>query len=185
MRNISLLSLGIVILVTLVLSSKQIILYNEEIIVAFCFVGFVVFVQTMFGATIKATFDERQHSLLSELQQYCRTQEAYLTEQMKHHEVRSNSLRSSTLMIGEACIQDMGTRCAPQCKTNVEAVLSQQFDQKFKAFVAIQDRAREQFQNQIVLSFRNTVYNQFRFAKIRDYQSKLVSQSISILKGRL
>jgi F0F1-type ATP synthase membrane subunit b/b' len=185
MRNISLLSLVIVVSAILVLSSKQIILYNEEIIVAVSFVVFVVFVQVVFGATIKATFDERQQSLLSELQHYCVTQEAYLTEQMKHHQVRSNSLRSSTQMIGEACIQNMGTRCAPQCKKNVEAVLSQQFDQKLKAFVGIQDRAREQFQSQIVTSFRNTVYNQFRFAKVREYQSKLVNQSISILRGRL
>ena len=185
MRNFSLIFLGIVLLVFFVLSSKQIIIYNEEIIVVVCFVGFVVFVQTMFGSTIKATFDERQHSLLSELQQYCRTQEAYLTEQMKHHEVRSNSLRSSTKMIGEACIQDIGTRCAPECKTNVKAVLSQQFDQKLKAFVAIHDRSREEFQNQIVAGFRNTVLNQFRFAKIREYQSKLIHQSISILRGRL
>ena len=57
------------ILVLSVFSSKNIIIFNEEIIVALSFLGFVLFTQRAFGDTIKSTFDERQFRLTRAIQQ--------------------------------------------------------------------------------------------------------------------
>ncbi len=146
----------IAILVLSVFSSKQIFIYNEEVIVALSFVGFVLFSQRVFGDTIKAAFDERQNSVLSELQQFISSKEALLIELI--------------------------TRCAPKCKSTVMALLSQQYDQKLKTLLSVQDQSRTNFQSKIVTSFRNIVSDQFRFAKLRTHQPKLVKQSIALLK---
>lgn len=162
-----------ILLVVLVGCSKQIILYNEEIIVAVAFVGFVIVTQRYLGS--ESVFAHTRASLLSELQEYLQVQEAYCVELVKHHELRSTRLASSTQMIGEACIHDMITRCGPHCDQQVHHSISDQLSGQLKTLVGVQDQSRELFQSQIVSGFRNTVCNQFRFAKLRKHQSKLVS----------
>jgi len=51
-----------------VLSSKGILICNEETIVACCFIGFIIFSQRSLGNTFKAFFDGRMGAIQRELQ---------------------------------------------------------------------------------------------------------------------
>jgi hypothetical protein len=171
----------IFILVLSVFSSKQIFIFNEEIIVALSFVAFVLFTQQMFGSNIKALFDERQTSILTELEQYLDLRDALLAESMKQYELRSVSLKPSIEMVGQICINEIKTRCAPKCTQAVLTMLSQQYDSKLKTLFSIQEQSHVNIQNNIVTHFRNIITNQFRLSKSRALQSKLLKQSITLL----
>ena len=52
------------------LSSKKISIYNEEMIVARCFIGFLIFSRKSLGKTFKETLDGRIESIQEELLQF-------------------------------------------------------------------------------------------------------------------
>lgn len=58
----------VAILAFCVASSKHIIIYNEELLVAITFFCFVLYIKTAFGTSIKESLDEGRESILQELQ---------------------------------------------------------------------------------------------------------------------
>lgn len=68
-----------------VVSSKHIIIYNEEILVALSFLFFVIFVSFYFGNNIKESLDERSISIESELQNFLTLKKDCLNELFKEY----------------------------------------------------------------------------------------------------
>lgn len=68
-----------------VVSSKHIIIYNEEILVALSFFFFVLFVSYYFGKNIKESLDERSISIQSELQNFLTLKKDCLNELFKEY----------------------------------------------------------------------------------------------------
>ena len=68
-----------------VLSSKNIIIYNEETLVALSFFLFVFFVSQYFGTTIKESLNERGHLIQQELQNFLNIKEQSFTELLTEH----------------------------------------------------------------------------------------------------
>ncbi len=69
-----------------VISSKHIIIYNEEILVALSFLFFVVFVSYYFGDNIKESLDERSNTIKLELQNFLNLKKDSLHTLYKIHE---------------------------------------------------------------------------------------------------
>jgi hypothetical protein len=69
-----------------VISSKHIIIYNEEILVSLSFLYFVIFVSFYFGDTIKESLDERKKLIESELQNFLNLKKESYKTLFKIHE---------------------------------------------------------------------------------------------------
>ena len=68
-----------------VLSSKNIIIYNEETLVALTFVLFVYFVFYYFGNNIKESLDERSETIKAELQNFLKLKKSSLENLYAEH----------------------------------------------------------------------------------------------------
>jgi hypothetical protein len=84
--NIVLLLIGFS--VFLLLNSKQIILYNEEILVAIAFFLFLGFSVQNFSQTLADMLDDRSKALKGELNSYFQSKEALLTQSIEEHTSR-------------------------------------------------------------------------------------------------
>jgi hypothetical protein len=69
-----------------VLSSKNILIYNEETLVALSFFCFIFFVFQYFGATIKDSLNERSQIIQHELQNFINLKESSFNELLKEHQ---------------------------------------------------------------------------------------------------
>ncbi len=72
-----------------VVSSKHIIIYNEEILVALSFLFFVIFVSYYFGNNIKESLDERSNAIQSELQNFLTLKKDCLNELFNEYKKNS------------------------------------------------------------------------------------------------
>lgn len=76
----------IVFLIFCVVSSKNILIYNEETLVALSFLGFVFFVFHYFGETLKQSLDSRSQSIQSELQNFLNLKQTSLQVLKAEHQ---------------------------------------------------------------------------------------------------
>lgn len=136
MREIIIIS----ILVFSVLSSKQIFIYNEEIIVALSFIAFIIFTSRNFGNSLKESFDARSDLISKQLQQSLDSQQTLLSELIQQ---RSTGIHASIVTIGDSLLSDASS-IAQRCKQSIAVRLANIFEQKLKTTLNIQESANLQ-----------------------------------------
>jgi len=143
-----------------VLSSKGILICNEETIVAGCFIGFLIFSQRSFGNTFKAIFDERIGAIQRELQQFLNPNEVVYLESNEQQQLLRISLRSITPEIVELLLNEMA-RCAPKCERTVQAVLCRNLNVELATLLNAISSRRIRLRDDIVTGFHFSVSDQF------------------------
>ena len=139
------------------LSSKKILIYNEEMIVAFCFIGFVIFSRKSLGKTFKATLDERKESIQEELQQFLNPNEVILLESNEQERLLRISLR-----ICGTVVESLPTaRCAPKCEKTVQALLCRNLNVKLATLLNAISSRRIRLQDDIVTGLNLSVRERF------------------------
>lgn len=88
-----------------VLSSKNIIIYNEETLVALSFFCFIFFVSHYFGNTITESFQERSEIIQQELQNFLTIKEESLRQLVQEHQKISGIVQGVKNLAGFTAIQ--------------------------------------------------------------------------------
>nr|YP_010352611.1 ATP synthase F0 subunit b [Bidens parviflora]UIR98964.1 ATP synthase F0 subunit b [Bidens parviflora] len=100
-------------------SSKKISIYNEEMIVARCFIGFIIFSRKSLGKTFKVTLDGRIQAIQEESQQFLNPNEVVPPESNEQQRLLRISLRICGTVVESLPM----ARSAPKCEKTVQALL--------------------------------------------------------------
>lgn len=139
------------------LSSKNILINNEEIIVALCFIGFLIFSRNSLGNTFKATLDGRMESIQEELLQFYNPNEVILEESNEQQRL----LRISLLICGTVVESLPTARCAPKCEKTVQALLCRNLNVKLATLLNAISSRRIRLQDDIVTGLNFSVSERF------------------------
>nr|QEE13656.1 ATP synthase subunit 4 [Hordeum vulgare subsp. spontaneum] len=138
-------------------SPKKISIYNEEMIVARCFIGFLIFSRKSLGKTFKETLDGRIESIQEELQQFFNPNEVIPEESNEEQRLLRISLR-----ICSTVVESLPTaRCAPKCEKTVQALLCRNLNVKLATLLNAISSRRIRLQDDIVTGFHFSVSERF------------------------
>jgi F0F1-type ATP synthase membrane subunit b/b' len=150
-------------LIFCVVSSKHIIIYNEEILVALSFFLFVIFVSQYFGNNIKESLDERSQAIKTELQNFLNLKQESLNELLKEHK---------KVFFLKKALQELGVFTNSELnKSNLGAekslntVFSQQIQQKLKTLSYLKLNLQQKLQQVMAANLLNAVLVQFNKKK--------------------
>lgn len=139
------------------LSSKKILIYNEEMIVACCFIGFLIFSRKSLGQTFKVILDGRRKSIQEELQQFLNPNEVVLLESNEQQRLLRISLR-----ICGTVVESLPTSlCSPKCEKTVQALLCRNLNVKLATLLNAISSRRIRLQDDIVTGFHFSVSERF------------------------
>jgi len=111
-----------------VLSSKHIIIYNEEILVALTFFAFVYFVYRYFGHTIQESLDERSQGIQQELESFSVLKKTALEELLQEHK-KVSSLSGALQSLAAFTSTQVQNACVTGNKT-LQSVVAQDMSKK-------------------------------------------------------
>nr|Q00058.1 RecName: Full=ATP synthase protein MI25; AltName: Full=ORF25 [Oryza sativa Indica Group]AAA66047.1 orf25 [Oryza sativa Indica Group] len=138
-------------------SPKKISIYNEEMIVARCFIGFLIFSRKSLGKTFKETLDGRIESIQEELQQFFNPKQVIPGESNEQQRLLRISLR-----ICSAVVESLPTAaCAPKCEKTVQALLCRNLNVKSATLLNATSSRRIRLQDDIVTGFHFSVSERF------------------------
>lgn len=140
-----------------VLSSKKISIYNEEMIVARCFIGFIIFSRKSLGKTFKVTLDGRIQAIQEESQQFPNPNEVVPPESNEQQRLLRISLRICGTVVKSLPM----ARCTPKCEKTVQALLCRNINVKSATLPNATSSRRIRFQDDIVNMFHVGVLQRF------------------------
>ena len=177
----------ILFLIFCVTSSKGIIIYNEETLVALSFALFVVFCLSYFGNTVKESLDERSSTIKFQLENFHRLKEESLRELLSLHKrsVQLKKLFPSIKKDTENQLSDTSTSDTQnQSSIELDNRFCEQVQQKLIVFQSSKALLQQRLQKSIALTIKLLVLDKIKNSKQGKNLggiSKQVKQSLKLL----
>ncbi|GJR96302.1 ATPase subunit 4 [Tanacetum coccineum] len=127
-------------------SSKKTSIYNEELIVAHCFIGFIIFSWKSLGKTFKETLDGRIQAIQEESQQFLNPNKVVPPESNEQQRLLRINLRICGTVV-EALPM---ARNAPKCEKTVQALLCRNLNVKSSTLPNATSSRRIRLQDDLV-----------------------------------
>jgi len=166
-------------LIFLVLSSKNILIYNEELLIALSFVGFVVFSSHTMGDTFAEAFQTRSQAIQGELQTYFTMKEEVLVELIQKYKKRL-ALAQSLNSLGQVSTTEIGT-LYKQREQALSSTVTSQMHQKLKTLGQTERTLQDTLQTLSIQGFRESVLEEFQRGK-KQLGPKLLQQALAALQ---
>nr|QWX88194.1 ATPase subunit 4 [Vigna unguiculata] len=161
------------------LSSKKISIYNEEMIVARCFIGFIIFSRKSLGNTFKVTLDGRIQAIQEESQQFPNPNEVVPPESNEQQRLLRISLRICGTVVESLPM----ARCAPKCEKTVQALLCRNLNVKSATLPNATSSRRIRLQDDLGTKFHLLVRRRFCPQCISKAEKiELIRESLVVLR---
>ena len=174
-------AIGLGLIAIIGLSSKGLILYNEEILVLLAFTGFIIFVVQNYGQDVADNLDERSSAIQQELQTYLDLKEAYLEALVQEHK-KQVGLAAAVKTVGSFANSQLGV-IGQQRKDELGSRVNLQVNQQLNSLASMGSGLEYQLQSKMANSLRSAVLATLQQAK-RDNKpinSLLVKKAIARL----
>jgi hypothetical protein len=171
-------------LIFCVFSSKGIIIYNEETLVALSFCAFVFFCLHYFGNTVQESLNERGSAIKTELQNFLLLKEDSLQE-LSHEHRRIAKLQSILSNVGSFTCSELIKYSSSGGRT-LNNVFAQQVQQKVGYLESSKSILQQQLQNLIALNIKGAVLLKIdqtpKTGGEKSINAKVIKRSIDLLK---
>lgn len=170
-----------------VLSSKHIIIYNEELLVAISFLAFVLFTLTYFGDTVKESLDERRIGIKTELERFFLLKKQSLKELAMEHE-KVSSLRKG-LMSLKSFTRDEAQAGVKRSIDGLKETLSQQIRQRLAQLsfssLSLQTKWQERVaSSQLGMVLANLERKSREGGRGTSWDPKIIARALRLLKEK-
>jgi hypothetical protein len=178
-ENVSFFSM--MLLAFFVLSSKHIIIYNEETLVLLSFIAFVLFSYSMAGTTVENSLNERSQSIATELQNFLNLREQLIQELIQEHK---KQLSVNLLMshLGQFSHTEI-SHIAQQREGALQSVFLTQIEHKLKNLLSLSPSGplAQKLQTAIAAGLRASVLEEFQRSR-KVLGPQLVRDAVQALK---
>ena len=162
-----------------VLSSKNIIIYNEEILIGLSFLAFLLCSSMVLGESIREAFTFRKETIQKELQNYVDVKEALLQDLLSEYK-KTAFVEEQIAQVREQSCKELKVLHTTR-ETGLHATFATQLRNKLNILAQLEQKGQETVQRQWQQGLKYGVLDAFRQSK-KAVAPQLLHQALTQLK---